>query len=120
MLALMLACSPGEGPDPGAVAALEGFIANPDSNTTDDFSFSGPAEATTPEALTALASDIDGHHDMVRAWVRYDGTLHWIFAQASADGVQWAAVVPPADDGVEGTEDDPAVSYTHLTLPTSG
>lgn len=102
---LLLACAPDEGADPAAVAALQTFVDSPENAGT----FYGPEPESSVEDIEGLASEVDGHHDLVRAWVRYQGELHWLFAQVDGDALEWVAIVPPAPDGQ--VESEPARSY---------
>lgn len=113
-LALLAAgCAPGEGPDPAAVAALEAFVLAPDGAGAPDLELSLPDADRGTAALGDLASSVDGHHDLVRAWVDYDGELHWIFAQVDeTPEVRWAVVLPPAPDALRGADADPVGPYT--------
>lgn len=104
LLSLLFACAPGEGPDPAAVAALEAFVSSPEVPT-----FYGPEADASPQDIEGLRSAVDGHHDMVRAWVDYQGAPHWLFGQVQDEALLWAAVVPPAPD--EGSLGEPSESY---------
>jgi hypothetical protein len=112
-LTAFTACTPGEGPDPAAVAALEAFVLAPDGAGAPDLALSLPDPDLGTAGLGELASGVDGHHDLVRAWVDYDGEPHWIFAQVDATPeVAWAVVIAPAPDDVRTADVDPVGTYT--------
>ncbi|MFT5587753.1 MAG: hypothetical protein ACI9VR_005366 [Cognaticolwellia sp.] len=65
-----------------------------------------------------MASAVDGHHDLVRAWVRYQEELHWLFAQVDGEEFASAAIVPPAPEGE--VESEPARAYIQSwNVPTA-
>jgi hypothetical protein len=125
--ALVLAgCAPSAvGPDPELVGTLEAFLAAADRGepvdglVSPDFVLAAPQRSASGAevdvllaelAPLALRSAVDGHHEVLRAWVSQGDELSWLFAAADSEGqLAWVALFPPPPDGEDSSA--PVAAY---------
>jgi hypothetical protein len=110
-LTVVLGCAPDvEGPDPEAAATLEAFLAAAnagepvDELVTEDFVLAAPEHTELQPLLDdrgplELASEIDGHHEILRAWISQGDELQWLFTYVQDHRLSWIALFSPPPDG---------------------